>query len=111
MVYLLALAIFSTLSAGSWFLAVAAYRSTVSGHDPAETPHYHRIATVAVALVTLVCFLPYPSGLGISWIIWGFTVFGFLELPASRKMLLFAYLSAASVLERLLVIGVLDFAN
>jgi len=110
-VYLLALLIFAILSAGSWFLAVAAYRSTVSGHDPVETPHYHRIAAVAVTLVSLVCFLRFPSGLGLSLIIWGLTVFGFLAIPAPRRVLLFAYLLVASVLERLIVLGVLDYTK
>jgi len=110
-VYLLALLIFAAFSAGSWFLSVAAYRSTVSGHDPAETPHYYRIASIAVTLVSLVCFLPYPSGLGLSLIIWGFAVFGFRAIPAPRRVLLFVYLSVASVLERLIVLGVLDFTK
>ena len=111
MVYLLALLIFAVLSASSWFLAVAAYRSTVSGYDPGDSPHYRRVAAAAVGFVTLSCFVPFRAGFPLNLLIWAAAIFGFLAIPAPRKLLLFCYLAAASILERLVIMGVLDLTK
>ena len=106
---LLALLIFVGLSAATWSVSVACYRSTYSdGPDPRADPNYSTVAACAVAAVTLTCFLPAPVGYLAGLIVWAEAVYGFLNLSTGRATVLFGYLAAASVASRLVVLGVLS---
>ena len=109
MVHLLALLIFATLAAASWSVCVACYRSTFpGGPDPAAHPNYRVISLGVVAAVGTTGLVPFPAGYVAGVVAWASAAFGFLELPAGRAALLTAYLAAASVVTRLVILGVLD---
>jgi hypothetical protein len=103
-----ALLIFAALSAGCWFISVAAYRSSVTGHDPAAVPSYGRIVGWTIAAAAFSCLVPNPGGFLAGLVIWAIAVFGFVTIPAPRRVLLFFYLAIASVFARLIVGGILD---
>ena len=107
MAFFFALLIFAALSAGCWFISVAAYRSSVTAHDPAMVPNYDRIVGGTIVAATLSCFAPIPVGFFASLAIWAIAVFGFVTIPAPRRMLFFVYLAIASVFARLIVAGIL----
>jgi hypothetical protein len=106
---LLALLIFVGLSAATWSVSMACYKSTYSDNpDPSTDPNYSTVAACAVAAVTLSCFLPFAPGYLAELVIWAVTVYGFLNLPPGRATVLMGYLAAASVVSRLVVLGVLS---
>jgi len=61
-----------------------------------------------VGTVTLLSFVPFPAGYILSVVAWAVAVYGFLELPTGRATVLEGYLSVASIVTRLVVLGVLD---
>jgi hypothetical protein len=108
-VVIFALLIFVALSAVTWVVSVACYKSTyTTGPDPSADPNYPTVAAGAVVAVTLTCFVPFPLGYFAGLIAWAGAVYGFLTLPAGRATVLVGYLAAASVVTRLLVLGVLS---
>jgi len=107
----LAILIFAVISAACWFVSVAVYRSSVTGHDPATVPNYDAVVGWTVAAATLSCFAPIPAGFFAGLAIWAVAVFGFITIPVSRRVLLFVYLAIASVFARLIVGGILDNLN
>ena len=107
MAHVAALLIFAALAAASWSVSVACYRSTFpGGPDPAAHPNY-RATSLGVAAVALTCLIPFPAGYAAGVAAWASAAFGFLELPAGRAAVPTAYLAAASVVTRLVVLGVL----
>ena len=104
---LLALLIFVGLSAATWAVSMACYKATYrNGPDPSADPSDSTVA--AVAAVTLSCFLPFAPGYLAELVIWAVAVYGFLTLPTGRTTVLMGYLAAASVVSRLVVLGVLS---
>lgn len=104
-----ALLIFVGLSAATWAVSMACYKSTYSdGPDPSADPNYSTVAACAVAAVTLSCFIPFVPGYLAELVIWAVAVYGFLNLPTGRATVLMGYLAAASVVSRLVVLGVLS---
>ncbi len=101
----IALLIFIGLSAATWFVSMACYKSTYTG-DP--DPNDSTVAACAVAAVTLSCFIPFVPGYLAELVIWAVAVYGFLNLPTGRATVLMGYLAAASVVNRLVVLGVLS---
>ena len=108
MAFFLAILIFAVISAGCWFVSVAVYRSSVTGHDPAAVPNYDAVVGWTVAASTLSCLAPIPVGFFAGLAIWAVAVFGFITIPVPRRILLFVYLAIASVFARLIVGGILD---
>ena len=106
--FFLAILIFVVLSVGCWFVAVAVYRSSVTGHDPAGVPNYDRTVAATITATTLSCFASIPVGFFASLAIWAVAVFGFVTIPMSRRVLLFSYLAIVSVLSKLMVAGILE---
>jgi len=104
----LAILIFAVLSAGCWFISVAVYRSSVTGHDPATVPNYDAVVGWTIVAATLSCFAPIPAGFFAGLAIWAIAVFGFVTIPSPRRILLFVYLAITSVFARLIVGGILD---
>jgi hypothetical protein len=108
-VVLLALLIFAALSAATWSVSMACYKSTYSaGPHPSADPNYSTVAACAVAAVTLSCFLPFAPGYIAELVIWTVTVYGFLNLSTGRATILMGYLAAASVVARLVTLSVLS---
>jgi hypothetical protein len=108
MPHVVALSIFAALAALSWYVSVACYRSTYrDGPDPAADPHYRTVSLGAIAAVTLTCFLPNPAGYVAGVVAWAVAVYGLLDLPPGRSTVLVGYLAVASVVARLVVLGVL----
>lgn len=105
---LIVLVICGVLSALTWFVAVAVYRSTFDGPDPAATPGYWTTARAAVVAVTLACYFPNPWDYGLSVAAWTAAVVGFLHLPAGRSAVLVSYLALGSFLVRLIIVGALE---
>jgi hypothetical protein len=106
---LVALLIFAALAAASWYVCVACYRSTFpDGPDPAAAPNYRVISFWVIAAVGVTGLMPFPVGYVAGVIAWASAVFGFLELPAGRAAVLTGYLAVASVVTRLVILGVLD---
>ena len=109
MIVLLALLIFLGLSAATWYVSMACFRSTyTTGPDPSTDPNYSTVVVCAIAAVTLSCFLPFAPGYLAELVIWAVTVYRFLNLPTGRATVLLGYLGAASVVSRLVVLGVLS---
>ena len=108
MVRLTAFLLFLAISWVCWFVAGALCRSTVDGPDPAATPDYKPIVFGAVSAAAATCLVPFPLGFALQSVVWAIAAFGFLDLPPGRKAVLWAYLVAVSVVERLVVLGVLD---
>jgi hypothetical protein len=108
-ILLLALLIFVALSAATWSVSVACYKSTYAdGPDPGADPNDSTVAACAAAAVTLTCFIPFPAGYVAGLMTWAVAVYGFLGLPGGRATVLVGYLAAASVVSRLVVLGVLS---
>ncbi len=104
-----ALLIFVGLSAATWSVSMACYKSTYSdGSDPSADPNYSTVAACAIAAVTFSCFIPFAPGYIAELVIWAVAVYGFLTLPTGRATVLMGYLAAASVVSRLVVLGVLS---
>ena len=108
MAYFFALLIFAGLSAGSWFAAVALYQATWNDGELTARPDYSTISTVVIIAVTMSCFFPAPAGFYLSLFSWGVAVFASLELSWGRGAVLFAYLSMASLLSRILILGTME---
>jgi len=105
----LAFGLFAALSAGTWFVSVAVYRSLFSGHDPAASPIYRRVAAIAIGFATMTCFRPFPIGYVLGVVVWTLAVFVYLDLPWLRAAILAALLATGSFLGRLMVLGGLEF--
>lgn len=103
MVFVVAFLIFAALSAATWYVSVACFKATYG-----ETPDSKPLSGCAVGAVTLSCFIPFPAGYVAGLIIWAVAVYGFLHLPTDRASVLVGYLAAASVVSRLVVLGVLS---
>lgn len=109
MVLLLALLIFTGLSAATWFVSVACYRSNCGGApDVTADPNYSTVAACAIVVVTLTCFVPFPVGYLAGFVAWAGAVYGFLNLPGGKATALVAYLAGWSIVSRLVVLGVLS---
>jgi hypothetical protein len=108
-VIFVALLIFVGLSTATWAVSMACYKSTYSdGPDPTADPNYSTVVACAVAAVTLSCFIPFAPGYIAELVIWAVAVYRFLNLPTGRATVLMGYLAAASVVSRLVVLGVLS---
>jgi hypothetical protein len=106
---LVALLIFAALAAASWYVSMACYKSTFpGGSDPTAAPNYRVISFWVIAAVGATGLMPFPVGYVAGVIAWVSAVFGFLELPAGRAAVLTGYLALASVVTRLVILGVLD---
>lgn len=99
--------IFVALSAAGWAVAVALYRGTVGGPDPADHPHYRAVAAAAVGFAALTAFVPFLGGYALGLAGWAWAAFRGLGLPRGRAAVLFALLAATSLVSRLAVAGVL----
>lgn len=108
MAYLIAFVIFALLSAATWFVSVAVYRSTFGEPDPATTSGYRGMALAAVTAVALSGFIPFPWGYFFAVGVWVVAVVGFLDLPPGRSAALVGYLAAGSFLTRLLILGAME---
>lgn len=105
MTHIVALCIFAALSAATWYVSVACYKSTFpTGPDPNDAT----TAACAVGAVTLTCFIPFPLGYIAGLLAWAVAVYGFTVLPPGRATVLVGYLAVASVVSRLIVLGVLS---
>lgn len=107
MVHLVALLTFVALAAASWGVAVAVYRSTADGPDPAAAPHYRLVRAAAVGAVAVTSFMPFDLGYAFGVLAWFSAVTAGLGLPAPRAALLVLDLAAASLIARLAVGGVM----
>lgn len=103
--HIVALLIFVALSAANWYVAVACFRST-SGASAG--PNDSAVAAGAIGAVTLTCFIPFPAGFVAGLVVWAVAAYGFLPLSAERATVLFGCLAAASVVSRLVVLGLLS---
>ena len=70
MAHLVCLLIFVALAAASWGVAVAVYRSTVGGPDPAAAPHYRLVRAAAVGAVAVTSFMPFYLGYSFGVLYW-----------------------------------------
>lgn len=108
MTHLAALVIFAAISTVIWFVAVALYRSSIDGPDPAAAPKYGTVAAVTVGAVALTSLVPAPWGYLLNVAVWAAAVYGFLDLPPGRAAVLVVYLAIASFVSRLAVLGALE---
>ena len=108
MVLFVALLIFAALSAATWYVSLACYKSTYGDTPDSKPPSgCSAVSACAVGAVTLTCFVPFPAGYVVGFFAWAVAVYGFLDLPTGRASVLVGYLAAASVVSRLIVLGVL----
>jgi hypothetical protein len=107
MAYIGALIAFLVLSSICWFVAISLDSSTVNDHTLPESPDYRTIAITGIVLHTITCFLPFPVGFILGSLAWLVTAAS-LSLSRVRQALLFAYLLAGSIVERLMVLGILE---
>jgi hypothetical protein len=109
MVFVVAFLIFAALSAATWSVSVACFKATYGDNSgPAAVASCSAVSACAVGAVTLSCFIPFPAGYVAGLIIWAIAVYGFLDLSTGRASVLVGYLAAASVVSRLVVLGVLS---
>ena len=108
MSYLVALLIFVALSAACWFVSVALYKGTVDAVTLTASPDFTTTAAVAIGVVALTSFVPFPGGYVAGLIVWAVAAFAGLGLTAGRSGVLFAYLAVSSLVARLVVLGVMD---
>ena len=108
MAIFLAILIFAVISAACWFVSVAVYRSSVTGHDPAAVPNYGAIVGWTIAAATISCLVPNPAGFIAGLVIWAMAVLGYVTIPAPRRLLLLVFLAIASMFARLIVVGILE---
>lgn len=108
MVFVAAILIFAALSAATWYVSLACYKSTYTDHPDAAPSGCSVVSACAIGAVTLTCFIPFPVGYVAGLIAWAVAVYGFLDLPTGRASVLVGYLAAASVVSRLVVLGVLS---
>lgn len=109
MVYFAALVIFLVIAAATWIAAVALYQFLLGEPDLRRDPNFTPAGAMAVLLVTLLSFIPFPWGYFLSLAVWWFMAKGILGLPWGRATALFVILAALSFLSRLAVLGVLSF--
>jgi hypothetical protein len=103
--------IFAALSAATWYVSVACYRSAYGdGPGPTRLSGCSPVAVCTTGAVTLTCFIPLPFGYVAGLIARAAAVYGFLDIPFGRASVLVGYLAAAPVLSRLAVPGVLSAA-
>ena len=76
--------------------------------DPTAAPDYRVTSFWVIAAVGVTGLMPFPVGYVAGLVAWASAVFGFLELPAGRAAVLTGYLAVASVVTRLVILGVLD---
>ena len=108
MAHLAALLIFAALAAASWYGCVACYKSTFpGGPDPTAAPNYRVISFWVIAAVGVTGLMPFPVGYYAGVVAWA-SAFGLLGLPSGRAAVLTGYLAVASVVTRLVILGVLD---
>src|SRR5438132_8436819 len=100
--------IFLVIAAVTWAAALALYQSWVGGPDPRQQPDFLVTSAVAVGLVTLASFIPFPGGYLVSLALWWFATKLLLELPGLRSIALFGILAALSFLSRLAILGALE---
>jgi hypothetical protein len=105
----LAFWLFLALTAATWFVSVAVYRSFFVGHDPAASPSYRRVAAIAIGLVTMACYRGFPAGYVVSVLVWTAVAFFYLNLPRWRAAVFAALLALGSFLTRLMALGALEF--
>lgn len=108
MAYLIALLIFGALSAACWFGAVHALGQLRGDTGLKAKPDYSTVAAVAIAAQTMMCFVPFPGGLYLGLAVWGIAVFASLEMGAKDGTILWGLLTAASLIQRVLITGVLE---
>lgn len=107
MAYIGALIAFLILSSICWFVAVSLYGSTVKDPTLSESPDYRSIAITGIVLHAMTCFVPFPMGFILGSLAW-LVSSASLSISRARQALLFAYLIAGSIVERFVVIGILD---
>ncbi len=107
MVFVVAFLIFAALSAATWYVSVACFKATYGDNPGPTVASCSAVSACAVGAVTLSCFIPFPAGYVAGLIIWAVAVYGFLDLPTGRASVLVGYLATASVVSRLVVLGVL----
>jgi hypothetical protein len=108
MVFVVAILIFAALSAATWYVALACFKSTYGDNPDSKPPSGGSVVSAcAVGVVTLTCFIPFPAGYVAGLFAWAVAVYGFLDLSTGRASVLVGYLAAASV-GRLVVLGVLS---
>jgi hypothetical protein len=107
MAYLGALMAFLFLSSVCWFVAVSLYGSTFKDHTLPASPDYRTIALSGIVLQTLTCFVPFPAGFVLGSLAWLLNAAS-LSISIPRRALFFTYLVLGSIVERLVVIGILD---
>jgi hypothetical protein len=108
MVFVVAFLIFAALSAATWYVAVACFKATYGDTLGTSVADCSIVSACAVGAVTLSCFIPFPASYVAGLIIWSVAVYGFLDLSTGRASVLVGYLAAASVVSRLVVLGVLS---
>jgi hypothetical protein len=108
MVFIGGLVIFALITVVIWFVAVALY-NLLTRTDLHQSHHFGASASVAIFLVTLLSFVPFPWGYFLSLGVWALTAWGMLELPRLRGGLLFVLLAVLSFVARLAALGALNY--
>ena len=108
MVYVAAFLIFAALSAGSWYAAVALDQATTKDGELTCHRDYSATSVIVILAVTLSCFFSFPKDFYLGALAWGIAVYASLKLPRSKGAVLFAYLTLASLLTRIFVLGVME---
>ncbi len=109
MVLVGALLIFLVIAAVTWAVAVALYQTFLGGPDVRQQRDFYGISALAIGLVTLASFIPFPGGYLASLVIWWVTAKLLLGLPWPRAVTLFLILAALSFVSRLAILGALAF--
>jgi hypothetical protein len=103
------LVLFALVTTVVWFVAEALYHLLTGGPDLRHNPSFTAASAAALLLVTLISFVPFPTGYLLSLGVWWLAARHILELPMPRALLLWLLLAALSMASRLALLGALHF--
>jgi hypothetical protein len=107
MVVLVAGLVFALVTAATGAVAVAVYVTFVGGPDPRRQPHFLGRSALAVALVALAWFAPFPANHLLALAVWWLAAQELFGLPPGRAAALVGVVAALSLASRLAVLGAL----
>jgi hypothetical protein len=107
MAVLVAWLVFALVTAATGAVALAVYVTFVGGPDPRRQPHFFWRSALAVAVVALAWFAPFPANHLLALAVWWLAAKELFGLPPARAAPLVGVVAARSLVSRLAVPGAL----
>jgi hypothetical protein len=104
---LVAWLVFAVVTAATGAVALAVYVTFVGGPDPRRQPYFLGRSALAVAVVALAWFAPFPANHLLAGAVWWLAATERFGLPPGRAAALVGAVAALSLVSRLAVPGAL----